>query len=241
VDAVYICRGGPNEELRYSIRSVIKNMPHSKIWVVGGKPDWYVGNYIEVLQDGQKYDNARANLKAIVDSDEISDDFILMNDDFFVINKIESVPTWYTGTIRARVEEIKKTRMPNSSYIRLLSKTNKAIQQLGIDVPLDYELHTPMVMNKQKLGNVINIDSLWRSTYGNMYGIGGSIHQDIKVYGLSGIHDRNGFNIDLKAEPFISGSDSSFHLLYNEILKDLLPNPSIYESRTISYSDDNLT
>lgn len=231
MDAVYICRGGHNEELRYSIRSVVKNMPHANVWVVGGKPDWYSGNHIEVLQDGQKYDNARANLRAIVNSPDISDDFILMNDDFFVINKIDSVPTWYTGTIRSRVDEIKKTRMPNSTYVRLLMKTNKAIEDMGIKEPMDYELHTPMVMNKDKLSSVIDVDALWRSTYGNKYGIGGTQHQDIKVYGPTMIQGKLGLAIDAKNEPFVSGSDASFSLLFNELLNDLFPDPSKYETK----------
>ncbi len=240
MDAVYICRDGSNEELRYSIRSIVKNMPHDKVWVIGGKPDWYSGDYIEVSQDRQKYDNARANLRAIVESPDISDDFILMNDDFFVINKIDAVPTWYTGTIRSRVEEIKKTRMPNSTYVRLLSNTNKTIQRLGIAEPLDYELHTPMIMNKQKLSSVIEMDSLWRSTYGNMYGIGGTVHQDIKIYGPSVINGRLVIGMDTTNEPFISGSDSSFALLFNEILNDLFKDPSIYETKKIHDSDDKL-
>lgn len=208
-------------------------MPHDKVWVVGGKPDWYTGDYIEVDQTRQKYDNARANLRAIVESPDISNDFILMNDDFFVINKIDYVPTWYTGSIRSRVEELKKTRMPNSTYIRLLMKTNKAIESIGVQIPLDYELHTPMIMNKHKLSKVIEIDSLWRSTYGNMYDVGGTTHKDIKVYGPTMINGKIGLDFDSDSEPFVSGSDSSFSLLFNEILNDRFKEPSMYESRML--------
>ena len=52
---VYICKDGENEELRYSIRSVLKNTKDAVIWVVGGKPNWYIGNYIKVIQDQNKY------------------------------------------------------------------------------------------------------------------------------------------------------------------------------------------
>ena len=48
MDFVYICKEGVNEELKYSIRSVVESFPESNIWVVGGKPDWYTGNYIQV-------------------------------------------------------------------------------------------------------------------------------------------------------------------------------------------------
>jgi hypothetical protein len=72
MDFVYICKDGINEELRYSIRSVVESFPDSNIWVVGGKPDWYVGNYIKVDQKLTKYKNALYNLKAITESEEIS-------------------------------------------------------------------------------------------------------------------------------------------------------------------------
>lgn len=230
MDAVYICRPGENEELRYSIRSVVANMPHNKIWVVGSKPDWYSGDHIEVLQDSKKYDNARNNLRAIANSDEISDDFILMNDDFFVINKIDTVPYWYTGSIKSRVEAIKKLRMPNNSYIRMLLNTRQTIIDYGIDEPLDYELHTPMVMNKKKLLPILDMDALWRSAYGNVYNVGGSMHDDIKVYGQITIEGRHGTAIDTSIEPFLSGSDASFPLLLDRILKDKFANESKYES-----------
>ena len=35
---IYICRVGENEELRYSIRSVLNSFPEANIWVIGGKP-----------------------------------------------------------------------------------------------------------------------------------------------------------------------------------------------------------
>ena len=88
-DFVYICKSGENHELKYSIRSVIKYFPNANIWVVGGKPNWYIGNYIELKQSGAKYKNAYENLKLISNSDQISNDFYLMNDDFYIIKDIK--------------------------------------------------------------------------------------------------------------------------------------------------------
>jgi hypothetical protein len=84
MDFVYICKPGDNEELRYSIRSVLYSFPDANIWLVGGKPSWYSGNYIYVDQKHHKYANAINNLHAICDSNEISEEFVLMNDDFFI-------------------------------------------------------------------------------------------------------------------------------------------------------------
>jgi hypothetical protein len=87
MDFVYICKDGINEELKYSIRSVVESFPEATIWVVGGKPDWYTGNYIKVEQKESKYKNAVKNLETICFSEEISQSFVLMNDDFYIIKK----------------------------------------------------------------------------------------------------------------------------------------------------------
>jgi len=49
MDFVYICKDGVNEELKYSIRSVVESFPETNIWVVGGKPDWYTGRDISIF------------------------------------------------------------------------------------------------------------------------------------------------------------------------------------------------
>ena len=95
MDFVYLCKTGENEELRYSIRSVLNSFPKAKIWVVGGKPKWYVGNYVEVIQDRNLYTNIYNNLVAICKSNQISNKFILMNDDFFIVNKVSKINYFY--------------------------------------------------------------------------------------------------------------------------------------------------
>lgn len=65
----------------------MKNLKHDNLWVVGEKPNWYTGNFIHVPAVATKYTNARRNLERICASSEISDSFILMNDDFYVMKK----------------------------------------------------------------------------------------------------------------------------------------------------------
>jgi len=100
MDYVYVCRPGDNEELRYSIRSTVKNLPEGRIWVVGGKPDWYTGDYIYVQQTGIGHPNVWKQLDVICATEDISDDFVLMNDDFFTVKKLDKVEYFYSGTIQ---------------------------------------------------------------------------------------------------------------------------------------------
>ena len=59
MDYVYTCRQGNNEELRYSLRSIEHNMPAGRVWVVGYRPDWYIGDFVQVKDIGSKFENIR--------------------------------------------------------------------------------------------------------------------------------------------------------------------------------------
>ena len=85
MDIVYFARGEENEELRYSIRSVCKNFafPVNKLVIVGTKPSYITPDlFIKLDPKINKYANVRMAIEKVLDDDRISEDFILMNDDF---------------------------------------------------------------------------------------------------------------------------------------------------------------
>ena len=220
MDFVYICKEGINEELKYSIRSVIESFPDSNIWVVGGKPDWYVGNYIKVEQKESKYKNAVENLKTISISDQISESFILMNDDFYIIKKIDKIENFHGGYLLNKINLYQKLNS-NSQYTRKLSGTYKKLKALGFENPLDYELHVPMIMEKEKLKIILELidQFLWRSIYGNKFQVGGTEMQDVKVY-TTGPLVLKSYNLNIDNHTYLSSADSSFNNIFNKILKD---------------------
>ena len=227
MDFVYICRTGPNEELRYSIRSVVYSFPEARIWVVGGKPDWYSGYYIEVDQSRNKYTNALNNLLEICNSKDISDTFVLMNDDFFILKKIKEIKNFYGGFLLDKINRYQNINA-TSTYIKKLILTDNKMRAKGIENPLDYELHVPMIMEKNKLQNVITKYSLclWRSAYGNIYNIGGDQIEDVKMYYNKKYNNRS---TKLNKESiFISTEDNSFNLI-KDSLQLLFPNKSAFE------------
>ncbi len=219
MDFVYICKDGSNEELKYSIRSVVESFPDSSIWVVGGKPDWYVGNYIEVNQVHTKYKNAAENLKKICSSSEISESFVLMNDDFYIIKKINNIETYHGGYLLNKINLYQKIN-GNSNYTRKLVATYKKIIGLGITDPLDYELHVPMIMEKEKLKEVLQYEDkfLWRSMYGNIFNVEGKEMQDVKVYTKGPLVFKS-YNLNIDQHTYLSSADSSFNIIYDKILK----------------------
>lgn len=227
MDLVYICKDGDNEELRYSIRSAVKNLKFHNLWVVGGKPDWYIGNHLPVPQDKAKYANARKNLATICNSEEISDKFILMNDDFYIIKKVRDVPYMHGGLLKDKLE-LYRGLSGNTSYVAMLNKTLITLSRNFKKDILDYELHVPMVIEKEKLKRVISHSDLWRSRYGNTYNVGGTKIQDVKVY-LSGSLAKKSYDLENGKSSYLSSSDDSFALVKHKLLIDLFPEKTIYE------------
>ena len=228
MDCVYLCRRGNNEELRYSIRSVEKNLPHANIWVIGGKPPWYTGNYINVSQDLSKYRNAIANLEALVSSQDISEDFILMNDDFFVLKPVEAVQSFHKGYLHDSVEERKDLQIANP-YIEMMEATYNRLIKKGIENPLDYEVHTPMAMTKSGLGKVLKFGLLWRSMYGNMNNVGGTQIVDVKVHNPGPLESRS-YDYANNDPTYLSSDDESFLTLREKVFNQMFPNPSSCEA-----------
>ena len=227
MDLVYICRSGDNEELRYSIRSAVKNLKFDNLWVVGGKPDWYSGNYLRVIQNKSKYTNARNNLKAICTSSEISNSFILMNDDFYILNKVDNVPYMHGGMLSKKISTYNELT-GNTRYVLMLKKTFANLsRKLGNNV-LDYELHVPMVMQKEKLLKIIDVPDFWRSRYGNMFNVGGIEIEDVKIYSSGGLTKKSNSQ-DMFRLDYLSSNDDSFEMIKSKVLDLYFSDKTVYE------------
>jgi len=224
---VYICKDGENEELRYSLRSVVQNCKVDNIFVVGGKPGWYVGEYIQVNQKYSKYKNAFNNFKAICNSN-IPDNFILMNDDFFITKPIDKIVSYYNGTLQDKIDAY-ETVLGRSSYINRLKTTQDQLIRSGINNPLNYEIHVPMAMSKQKFNDILrmNHNLLYRSIYGNTYNDESQEMKDVKVYQSENFKSLS-YNFQ-EDYPFLSTENKSFDELKHSYLLNVFPNKTIYE------------
>ncbi len=160
VDVVYPYIEGPaqGDELRYSIRSVLKHfVGRARIWVVGDKPDWYVGNYLphKRLTKGPhcpRFDRA-AKLKLIVKHRKITDEFVWMMDDVYFLNKV----MLHDLRIRWRCSnmDIEKLQVfsPKNVWEREKLLTWRALSDAGRPVA-DLASHVPVVYEKQKVKNL---------------------------------------------------------------------------------------
>lgn len=229
MDYVYICRPGPNEELRYSIRSVLQNTTHENIWVIGNKPDWYRGHFIEVPDTGNKYSNIKNCLASIPQIGAITDEFVMIEDDMFIVKEMGRVPVFHGGLLFDRIDQLSSIN-PTSQYVRKLRATYNYLIKKGIKKPINYDIHIPLVMEKEKLANSLDHDVFPRSVYGNLNNIGGIYTEDVKVH-LSGVWQKKSYDFRSNSLAFISTEEAdSFPTVYEEVLKDMFPNKSEYEN-----------
>ena len=185
-DIVYLLKPGPNEELRYSLRSVEKNFEHGRVIFVGGKPsDITPDVFIEVAQTGPtKWANTRRNLMMAVQDSRISEDFWLFNDDFFIMADYDKTQAEFDGELMAHIEEVEQRHgMLQSRYTKLLRSLHKTLTDAGIENPKNYAIHRPMLINKRKARETLErfpAEPMFRALYGNINQIGGHEVKDCK-------------------------------------------------------------
>jgi hypothetical protein len=224
---VYLCRSGENEELRYSIRSVLKYFPNAKIWVVGKKPIWYNGPFLEVEEYKSKHHSVYQNLKALSQDPRIPEDIVIMNDDFFIVKPIEKIINYHGGKLREKVLAYEKI-FPESYYTKRLRKGYNYLIKNHISMPLDFELHVPMRVKKSKLSKAIEHNIPWRSAYGNLFRLSAVEMQDVKVYSQDS-NEFGGYDYRSELYPFLSTDDLSFEAVKKDYLKEMFPTPSRHE------------
>lgn len=161
LDFVYIVKEDEhNEDLRYSLRSIAKYYPENKVWIVGYKPSWVKNvSYLPVKQTEDKWKNSITNILAACNCPDISDNFILMNDDFFMIKPlvpIEMIGNASLGILSMNIA--KKYKNMNSSWYRAFEYVRDLLKELNIPEPYyDYEAHLPLEINKKKFIEVMNL------------------------------------------------------------------------------------
>jgi hypothetical protein len=224
---VYLCRSGENEELRYSIRSVLKHFPDAQIWVVGQKPKWYKGPFIKVKQYKSKHHAVYQNLKSLSQDPRIPENIIIMNDDFFIVGPIEQIENYHSGKLIKKVLAYESI-FPNSSYTKRLRKGYNYLIKNHIRMPLDFELHVPMKIKKSKLAKAIEHNIPWRSAYGNLFRVSAIQMQDVKVYAKDS-GEFGGYDYKTQEYPFLSTDDLSFETVKKDYLMHKFPDPSVYE------------
>lgn len=227
MDIAYVFKNDPengSQELRYSLRS-LANLPHSQVFIAGEKPEWLANvTYLELFQEPYtdnyevKHLNVGRNIMALCNQSELSDDFVLMNDDFFIMQQMDEIPTRHWGSLDDVIAYYDVRYPSGNIYLAAMKRTRSELQKRGMTDLKSYELHVPFKVNKQKFLDLMEefheifwegetCLSQWRTIYGNYYKIGGNFMDDVKVFKEA---KNNNPNLAIGESEFLSGTGWAF-------------------------------
>ena len=180
VDLVYVLGKGSrwqDNEIRFSLRSVTKNLKNAgKIFIVGQIPD-FVKNCIHVPcadifdpvinADG----NMTHKLLTVCNRKDLSENFLFMNDDFIINQPVAAneIKWLHKGDMANQPPSYWTSQF----YRHRLKRTFDELKARGMTT-LQYDYHAPMLMNKHSFISVMkefdyttDIGYTFRSLYGN--------------------------------------------------------------------------
>ena len=205
-DIVYILKDDiATEELRYSLRSVEQNFPHRFVWFVGGQPkELKPDRLVRHTQFGaNKWLKIKSSMLEVVKQEELSDEFFLFNDDFFVVKPFEKEFVNFTDrTLSDRIEDFRKENPHLNRYAMTLVQTEEELKAQGYGT-LNFDVHLPMLFEKKKVTDVLTrcCSPQMRSIYGNITRCAHEDRRDVKVNSLNDIP----YGMD-----FVSTNDKTF-------------------------------
>lgn len=212
-------------ELRYSLRSVDAHWRgYARAVVAGWAPHWFDGPVIEVPpvaqeNPGRKHWQTTANLLAACE--QLTQPFVLMNDDFFLLEDMSEVPALHAGPFLASRYQARE-----STYGEAHRRTAALLAgELAVKAPLDYELHVPMVVDPLVMAPILREYGRHgpickRTLYGNLAGVGGRPTKDVKIYSVHAL---------VPGGPFASTSAAAWCGRAGDWLRRLFPEPSPWE------------
>lgn len=205
----YIHTEDDGQELRTSLRS-LQNITNwsGKLFVVGDSEKWFKNiSYIKANRiHGKPYKDQIQKIKLALSY--MPEVFIISQDDIYICTPT-TVGVYYLGEL---------TNDVSSFHKRTKKNTKELLEYMGLPT-LDYECHTPILVEKDKLLETLYfiLDSgqniQWRSVYGNMWNVKAELFEDKKT----------------KTSHLKRGNIISTNFYTNELV-ELFPEPCIFES-----------
>lgn len=163
IDLVYIVKCSDiNDDLKYSLRSVYKFCNYRKIWIIGYKPEWVQNvEYIETIQTGNKWQNSMLNWQTACEAKDISDNFILMNDDFIAIHPIYDIQRDINACLipidlMAKKYKNRKASRWQTGFIL----AQDLLTSLNLNTSFNMETHIPFIVNKKNYLDMLNLPQI---------------------------------------------------------------------------------
>jgi len=143
-----------NFELRMSLRSLEKHLSNmGNVWIIGEKPDW-----IQNMNHIHKHDintvpdrNMMEKLKLACETPEISEDFLMVHDDHYLLADFDAdtLPYYYSEDLTQYV-----TRRFDQGYGQRAKNSLQYLTEKKLPT-LYFDIHYPIRYNKKKFLEVI--------------------------------------------------------------------------------------
>lgn len=172
-------KGSQNDELRWSIRSVLKNYEgKANILVVGDKPKWYSGEHIPVKrakkQPRRGFRDVLNKIHRICTGDEVPESFVWMMDDIYFVNTVtfsDLKKHYYHGSQHSRRVSTVKHK---NGWQELKRISFLEAEKAGMPT-YDFCTHLPHVLQKSRFletwdkFNLKDRTLQWEILYGAMH------------------------------------------------------------------------
>ena len=203
------------------------NIPHNNVYIIWDNPDWVRWViHIPVSDDNSsKYINVLNKYRMIINIPELSEDFIFMNDDMYIMSYMDDIQYYISWTLIDRIENQNKLYWENVYYNTLYRVYEKYPNWDS------FAVHVPIKYNKEKLKKLINslpdIEIDIRSLYWNTYNIkwiklDNNTISDCKVF----LNDR----VFDKWKNFLSSDDSTIrNMWFIRYMNNIFPYKCKYE------------
>lgn len=158
-DLVYPVKNA-GEELRYSLRSVARNARglYGRVWIVGDRPDWAVNvGHIEAAgrPGSGRGGDVRAKIAAACAHPDVADTFLLMHDDYFLVDPVTEWRAYHMGPIRHHITRLRRSPDTSRAWLRYVVETADWLESQGYRNGLTWQGHRPLVWDKRKLGKAL--------------------------------------------------------------------------------------
>lgn len=168
-DAVYPYVGGNNYELRCSIALLKRHARGLRgIYIIGDDPEIEGVTVIPYIQTDVKETNIWKKTLTACFEPAISDRFLFINDDHFILEPFEDLPYYYEGEIGGHIG--------SKQYEQAEDRTAVRLSALGYDTRY-YDIHCPMFIEKAKFIEVYRCFSdaeyIMKSAYCNFHRVEG--------------------------------------------------------------------
>lgn len=222
-----------NDELRYCLRSIQKHFTGGTVYIIGDHIPWLKTDnrnlvHVPALNTGISREHRIFNkLLLAARLSEITEDFLMMNDDHFLLQDMRTFPAWYDGSL----EEKCAYRFFKDGYTRSMANTLQALKLEGRPT-LHFDVHTPIEYNKRNLLRLaaafdwdVSFGYIIKSLYCNYFRIEGVFMEDCK---LNSSMDPDSMRRAITARPVFSLGDRAYPQA-RRLLEDLYPIKSGFE------------